>query len=212
MKSLAFFGGTFDPIHNGHLKASIAIQKYFQFDHYYFLPCNKQVLKGSATASNTQRITMLQLALKGVSSFEIDRREILSDNPSYTVKTLSSIRNENHKASITLIMGFDAFVSLPQWYEWEKLIELANILVMERPKFSHLEYSKAIQALLQEHQTHSKDELINSSAGHIFLFNAGHYDFSSTDIKHSIQKNKSVEDKLPTAVYRYINENKIYTD
>ena len=111
MHSIAIFGGTFDPIHNGHILTSLAIQKSFQFSSYRFIPCKVPAIKPASTASTEQRIHMLRLALKNYNQFEIDLREIKRDTPSYMVETLKSLRKDYPYASITLILGFDAFLS-----------------------------------------------------------------------------------------------------
>ncbi len=210
MKSLAIFGGTFDPIHFGHLKTSLQIQDCFHFDAFHFLPCNRPVLKAPAFATNEQRIRMIELALEGLNGFSLDCREINSPSPSYMVTSLTSIRKEHPLASITLIMGYDAFVSLPKWHQWEQLLDLAHLLVIQRVEFANQSLPAVLQKLLKDHQTQSKSKLLQQKAGCIFLFDAGQVDVSSTNIRKAVQEAKSFENKLPKTVYDYIKINKLY--
>lgn len=121
MYSIAIFGGSFDPIHNGHLQTSLAIQKYFNFDSYIFLPCKTPTLKPATVANSEQRIEMILRAINRYKqNFKLDLREIERTTPSYMVETLESFRAESPEASITLIIGYDAFISLSQWHQWQK--------------------------------------------------------------------------------------------
>ncbi len=210
MHSIAILGGTFDPVHNGHIQTSLAIQSNFNFDTYYFLPCKIPSIKPPTCANTQQRIEMLQLAIKNHPDFKLDLREIKRDSPSYMVETLASFREEKKHAAITLIMGYDAFLSLPQWHQWERIIELANLLVINRTQFSDYSIPEAIKKLLIEHKTENKTELLDKPAGAIYLFDAGNYEISSTHIRKELKKNKSVETKLPKEVYEYIKRQALY--
>lgn len=210
MHSIAIFGGTFDPVHNGHLKTSSNIQSNIHFDSYYFVPCKTPTLKASSLANSKQRTEMLDLALGKFKEFTLDLREINRDTPSYMVETLKSFRTENPNDSISLIMGYDAFLSLPQWHEWKKIIQLANLLVINRANFSNLAIPETIQGLLKKHQCSDKSQLIRSPFGKILLFDAGNYDISSTDIRKELQQKGNVSNKLPTEVYDYIKQSGLY--
>lgn len=168
MHSIAIFGGTFDPIHNGHLQTSKFIQTHIKFDSYIFLPCKTPTIKPPTLANNEQRVEMLKLAIKEVPDFKLDLREIERDTPSYMVETLESFRLEYPKSSITLIIGYDAFLSLPRWYQWEKIITLANLLVINRNEFARQAVPKTMQEFLEKYQTKSKAELLNMQAGRVF--------------------------------------------
>lgn len=207
MQSIAIFGGTFDPVHNGHILTSLAIQSYFNFDLYYLLPCKTPTLKQQAIANTQQRIEMLQLAIKKYSALKLDLREINRNTPSYMVDTLSSFRDENEKDSITLIMGYDAFLSLPLWHQWEKIIKLANLLIINRNSFSNAPVPESIIKLLDQHRTEVKTELLNKRSGLIYLFEAGNYEISSTDIRKDLIKN---DHRLPEEVYEYIKLKGLY--
>ncbi len=210
MRSIAIFGGTFDPVHNGHIQVSLSIQSHFNFNSYFFLPCKIPALKPPTLASNQQRIEMLQLAIQPYPQFQLDLREIKRDTPSYMVETLSSFRSENKDASITLILGFDAFLSLDQWHQWEKIIQLANLLIIDRKSFANCPIAKPVQELLNNHETEMKEALLTQKAGAIYLFDAGNYEISSTDTRKALCSNKQTETMLPTEVYRYIKQQGLY--
>ncbi|MCE0723497.1 MULTISPECIES: nicotinate-nucleotide adenylyltransferase [Legionella] len=210
MHSIAIFGGTFDPIHNGHLQASKFIQTHIKFDSYIFLPCKTPTIKPPTLANNEQRVEMLKLAIKEIPDFKLDLREIERDTPSYMVETLKSFRLEYSKASITLIIGYDAFLSLPRWHQWEKIITLANLLVINRKEFARQAVPEIMQEFLEKHQIKSKIELLNTQAGSVFLFDAGNYDISSTFIREEIEKGADVKNMLPHTVYEYIKDQGLY--
>ncbi|KTD41547.1 nicotinate-nucleotide adenylyltransferase [Legionella parisiensis] len=210
MHSIAIFGGTFDPIHNGHLQASKFIQTHIKFDSYIFLPCKTPAIKPPTLANNEQRVDMLKLAIKEIPDFKLDLREIKRDTPSYMVETLGSFRLEYPQSSITLIIGYDAFLSLPRWHQWEKIITLANLLIINRNEFIRQAIPEIMQEFLEKYQTKSKVKLLNTQAGNVFLFDAGNYNISSTSIREEIQKGADVTNKLPLTVYKYIKNQGLY--
>lgn len=210
MYNIAIFGGTFDPIHNGHLQASLTIQAHFQFDSYIFLPCKSPTIKPPTVGNSQQRIEMLKLAIGNRQNFKIDLREIERDTPSYMVETLESFRAEYPQAAITLILGYDAFLSLPYWYQWEKIINLANLLIINRAEFAKQPVPEVIKKFLEQYQTKNKTALLTTRSGTVFLFDAGHFEISSSTIREEIKKGAEVKNKLPKQVYEYIKAQGLY--
>lgn len=210
MHSLAIFGGTFDPIHNGHLQTSLNVQHYFKFNAFSFLPCKTPAIKPPSTATGAERVAMIELAIEDYPFFSVDLREINRATPSYMVDTLRDLRQEYPDSAITLIIGYDALVSLPRWHQWQKLITLANLLVINRTAFSHLDLPESIAELLKTHQTTDKEELLTTKAGVIMLFDAGNYPISSTQTRKEIQEHHYSEANLPPKVAEYIAEKNLY--
>ena len=210
MHTIAIFGGTFDPIHNGHLQVSLNLQNTFHFHDYFFLPCKIPVLKSNAIATNQERIDMIKLAIKDHSKFHLDLREINRKTASYMFDTLNDFRIEYPQASISLIIGYDAFLLLPQWFKWQKILDLAHLLVINRKTFSHQSIPKILQSLLQEHQTKNKSKILNTAAGSIILFNAGDYNLSSTAIREAIKHKLDFSKQVPLEVEQYIKQLRLY--
>ncbi len=235
MSHIALYGGTFDPIHQGHINTSLAIQNHMHFDSYRFLPCKIPALKAPAHATTNQRLTMLQLALSPYPQFELDLREINRATPSYMVDTLTSVREELPHASISLILGYDAFMSLPQWHQWEKIVTLANILVMNRNKQNlsqsiltpqdvplvgakNIDVRSYFYQMIKSHYIENKTDFLKQKAGAIYEYDAGFYPISSTHIRELLKEShekfsmaaRTNERLIPEKVYAYIKQQGLY--
>lgn len=217
MHNILIFGGTFDPIHNGHINVAIAVQKHFDFERFIFLPCKTPVLKNNSQASAKQRLDMLHLVLQEHPSchFEIDPREINRESPSYMVTTLEDYRfDSENDLSITLLIGRDTFEDLPRWYNWKKLLLLANLLVIDRPgsgNTGNAIFSSTLLKLMVKHETRDSKKLKKNTHGVIYRFNAGMFDYSSTSIRLQLGDKQATNLPLPTSVENYIKYCKLYT-
>jgi nicotinate-nucleotide adenylyltransferase len=135
MKNMLIFGGTFDPIHNGHVNILSEIQKKICFDSITIIPCKIPLLKEASHTSPQHRLQMIKLATKYMQNISIDSQEINREMPSYTVDTLRNIRQSfGTETSITFLMGMDAFLTIEQWHHWQDIFKFANILVVNRPQ------------------------------------------------------------------------------
>jgi nicotinate-nucleotide adenylyltransferase len=211
MYSIALFGGAFDPIHYGHIKTSLSVQSHYQFDDFFFVPCKSPTIKSASIASSQQRLYMLNLAIKAYPQFKIDTREIERASPSYMVETLKSFRDEYQNASITLIVGYDAFLSLPQWHQWEALISLANILVINRNHYSNESIPSKLETLLQNHKRDNLASIVDTKSGTIQFYDAGHYELSSSAIRKLLKSNSELVSKeIPKEVHDFIKMQGLY--
>lgn len=214
MKNLIIYGGTFDPVHQGHINTALAVQTHFHFDCFYFLPCRIPLLKDDAHASAEHRLAMLRLALAELPSnlnFQIDCTEIERETPSYMVTTLAQLRQKlGGELPITLLLGQDTFHQLPAWHQWEKLLDLCNLLIIRRPSVP-AQLSNALQSLLQHHETKESGLLLTKKAGVIQQFDAGQYAISSTQIRKQLHQGDQISnDILPASVMAYINRQGLY--
>ena len=210
INNVLIYGGAFDPPHNGHLNTAIAVQNHFHFDRFIFLPSKTPVLKNPSLASCEQRLEMLNLAIKGHPEFEVDPRETTRDTPSFMVETLESFRQElGYMTSITLGLGRDAFLQLPKWHAWEKIISLCNILVIKRD-VGVADEGKSLRKLVLMHETSDKSILKISPHGKIYPFDAGHYPISSSWIREQLKTGQDVGAYLPAGVYEYIKNRALY--
>lgn len=209
LKSIAIYGGTFDPVHNGHTKAALALEKIFSFDEIRFLPCKQPVLKNAANASSQHRLAMLKLALTGFPKAIIDDREIKRTGPSYMVDTLASMHTECPKASLSLVIGMDAFNDLPQWHLWEALFDFAHIIVINRPNVL-LNPNPNLEKIITLRQTTTIDALKAKPCGLLYFQQLAETPISSTVIRQRMQQGKSVASMLDIHVLDYIQTQKIY--
>ncbi|GGY24032.1 putative nicotinate-nucleotide adenylyltransferase [Rhodanobacter panaciterrae] len=132
MKPLAIFGGTFDPVHLGHLSVAWEASELLDAD-VHLMPANVPPHKPPPTASAAQRVAMLRAALQGQSRLTLDTRELEREGPSYTIDTLIELREEQGARPLVLLIGADAFANLATWHRWRELFDVAHIGVLSRP-------------------------------------------------------------------------------
>ena len=206
MLAIGILGGTFDPVHNGHITIATTCLKLLNLKEVRLLPCKIPVLKPAAHANNQQRLDMLALAIKDHPDCHIDERELNRSTPSYMVETLQSFRDEFPDTPLCLILGMDAFNELDKWHQWEKLITLAHFIVISRPSMD-FPSSGPVRALLEQHQVTDLAELNTKAAGNIFLCDMPLIDISSTTLRGDIRSGAS---NLDPDVFDYIQEHHLY--
>lgn len=204
-QGVAIFGGSFDPIHRGHVQTAIDVQSFFQFEKIIFMPCGQPVFKSKTHASNSQRLDMLRLAINQQKNFEIDEREILRHGPSFTVETLEELRKDYPYNPLVWIMGEDAFANILQWHRHQELLLLANLLVLARPLTQKIQ----IKTILEQYQTSNPKDLKSFQHGKIYIYQHSNYPYSSTQIRNAIA-NHQTPIGLDLMVENYIQKNKLY--
>lgn len=210
---IGIFGGSFDPVHNGHLMLAKQLMQILPLNHLYFVPCKKNVLKTEVpSASEEDRINMLDLALKPFKKISVDRREIDRQTPSYTVETLKSFREETgDEAALCFILSSDAFQRFDQWRHWRQILKLAHLIIVKRPGYSLLHLSPELQSALDEHRIKNPLALQEKTAGAILVQPlARKLPISATSIRHAIASRLTLNGQLPKAVYHYIQKHQLY--
>jgi nicotinate-nucleotide adenylyltransferase len=209
-KQLGLFGGTFNPVHCGHVQSARELKQLLQLDELRLLPCHQPPHRDTPEVSSEQRLAMVELAISDEPGLVVDDRELQRDGPSYTVDTLASLRQElGDEASLYWVMGTDAFAGLANWHRWQALLDYAHIVVMARPD-AGMPSSGEVATLLAERRVLNPDQLRAQAAGHILLVSLTAYPISATDIRRRLASGEPTVQLLPRAVANYIEQHQLY--
>lgn len=208
MQPIGIFGGTFDPIHFGHLRLAEEMAEALELSQVRFIPAGQPPHRGTPRTEAAHRLEMVRRAIAGNPRFAVDAREVGSPDPSYTVDTLTALRAElGNEQPLWLLLGADAFLGLPTWHEWRRLFELANIAVAARPGARLLQSDTLPDDLKQEV---SQRQQAAGSAGSLLLRQMTPLDISATAIRDTLARQGSARYLLPDAVLDYIHEHQLY--
>ncbi|HFD86753.1 MAG TPA: nicotinate-nucleotide adenylyltransferase [Gammaproteobacteria bacterium] len=208
---IGLFGGTFDPIHFGHLRPALEVMEKLSLDEVRFIPANIPPHRGQPEHSTEARAEMVALAIQGQPGFVLDACELKRDTPSYTVDTLSLLRQSlGGSTPFVLLLGSDAFAGLPSWHQWERLLQLTHIAVMTRPG----EYPRKAQfppGYLERRLVDNASDLRQQPAGSILRVPVTQLDISATMIRELLQQERSVRYLLPQSVVDHIHTHHLYS-
>ncbi|MDH5407563.1 MAG: nicotinate-nucleotide adenylyltransferase [Gammaproteobacteria bacterium] len=209
---IGVFGGTFDPIHLGHIQTVTDVAAAMELEQVLFIPVGIPPHRDKPIASAEQRLAMVNLAIAANDRFVLDDREIRRPGPSYMVETLGSLREQQGETtSIGLILGLDAFCELDSWHQWQEINQLAHLIVMTRPGWDEKGItSPALQKLVAEHQVTNPLDCHKQAAGSVVFLPVSPMDISSTQIRKSIRAGLDVSTLLPTSVNSLIQQEQIY--
>jgi len=207
---MGIFGGTVDPSHYGHLRTAFEMLQALRFEEVRFMPCGNPPHRETPIADAALRLRMVRVATEAQYGFIVDDRELRRDGPSYSVDTLSALRSEFPARSIGLIIGMDAFLSLPKWYHWRKILQLAHIVVAHRPGWRAPDMGP-LGELLADRGTHRIDDLHQSEAGHIYIHDVTQLEISSSEIRELVSMGRDPRFLLPDAVREVIETSGCYT-
>ena len=207
-KLIGVFGGTFDPVHNGHTKIIQNLLKLIPFDEIKVIP-NGQPPHRTSVCSNNDRLEMVNLAFKDINQILIDEREIHREGPSYAIHTAKEVLEEFHQHNVVWIMGSDAFSGIDSWFEWEEFINIINILVMARPG-SKIDPTSKAGILIMDRQTSNINDL-SQGAGKILVVDIDPVNISSTQVRSNLASGETVNDLILEDVSDYIDSGKLYT-
>lgn len=211
VNDLGLMGGMFDPVHFGHLNLAENVLRQLSLDELHFVPCGIPSHRGSLVAPSEHRLAMLELAIGDEKRFRVDDRECLSSETSYSFNTLAAVREERPDCRLYFVMGLDAFNSLPSWYRWKEIFDLAHIIVAHRPEFK-LEYTDELADEYKTRTVSTVEELRQQSLGNIYFAEMREMNVSSTMVRHHIAGHKPLESLLPAALIEYIETKKLYTE
>jgi len=211
-KVIGIFGGTFDPVHLGHLHVALSVCNTLKLSEVRLIPSAQPLLRDAPSATAEQRLAMVKLAIAPHERLIADDREIRRGGSSYMVDTLTEIRAEvGENVPLCCMLSADQFSQFEQWKDWQHILDLAHLVVTTRAgyKFS---YSRAVKKLVKQHQCKDFQLLHQSSAGLILFQSLIPLQISGTQIRALIQQGRYDEAKtfLPPLVWEYIQETKLY--
>jgi nicotinate-nucleotide adenylyltransferase len=208
---IGIYGGTFDPIHYGHLRTALEVKEIVGLTELRFLPCREPPHRKPPVASPELRLKMLEAAMQDAEpGFHIDTRELNRPGPSYMVDTLASLRKDIAGESLALIVGLDAFSSLPSWHRWKALFDLAHLIVMRRPGIE-LVFSEELSPSLQERRVHESSQLASQTSGSIFFLEVTQLEISASLIRTMIQSGRNPRFLMPDSVLHFIRVERLYS-
>ncbi|WP_347988572.1 nicotinate-nucleotide adenylyltransferase [Methylomonas sp. AM2-LC] len=203
---IGIYGGTFNPVHYGHLRTAVEVKERLALQHIRMLPCRLPAHRQQPEASPEMRLSMLELAISATPGLQVDQRELQRPGPSYMVDTLQSLRTEFAETPLILIIGSDAFAGLESWHEWQRLFEYAHLVVVTRPGYM----PQALPPVLQTRWIEDQALLAHQTAGHLLFLSVTLLDISATQIRQLIASGSSAQFLLPDAVLAYIQQHQLF--
>ena len=196
---IGVYGGSFDPVHFGHLKTANSIKNELNFARLFLLPCFEPVHKNSLHYSSVERLEMLSLAIKEFPSLEIDTREIDRGGSSFMIDTLIELLEEFKENNICLIIGMDSFISFKTWKKWDQFASLVHLIVLPRNSGQPSQNSLDTFELAID-----KNDLKIKPNGLLYFSNSELIDISSTDIRDRIASNQNLDGLMPSSVINFL--------
>ena len=205
------FGGTFDPIHNGHLRLAENLHNLAPEATIRMMPSARPPLREQPQTRAEDRLAMLKLAVAGSPHLVADDRELFREGKSYTLFSIQELAREYPDRPIVLVLGTDAYEHFSKWHQWQKIIELAALLVVSRPmdKIAENPVELAAPSLTMQ-QCDSIEQLVNAKNQAVFYYSAPMLDISATQIRDLVANMRSARFLLPQSVIQYIEQHNLY--
>ena len=208
-KSIGIFGGAFDPIHLGHIIPIMELRARYSLDKVIYIPTFISNSKKNIEATPEQRLEMLKISLQN-RECEIDKREIDNKNISYTIDTLNSITQDFPDYKLIVIIGQDNLVSLPDWKDFEKVLSLCNIIVMNRQTSNDTKQSYKYLEILKNRICSDQSVFNNQSNGNIIIEQTTSINITSTDIREKLSRGEPIEGLVDKKLENWLKQNRIY--
>jgi nicotinate-nucleotide adenylyltransferase len=216
MKRIAFYGGSFDPLHKGHLTIARVLSEVFELDEFVFIPAfHAPHKKEKKPTSAFHRFAMLALATSDEPQIKVSKMELELPEKPYSVETLGRLKNELIDAQIFFVMGADSWAEITTWREWEKVLTLVNIIVVTRPDyeigFGHVT-DEIRERIIDLRKTETADQSeIRNPESKIYITDSVQIDVSATEIRQKIKENaRDWHEDVPQAVAKYIEKYELY--
>jgi nicotinate-nucleotide adenylyltransferase len=212
MRLVGILGGSFNPIHYGHLRMAQELADALNFTEVRFIPSANPPHKDSITVSAEHRAAMVKLAIEGNPRFTLDTCELDRVGVSYTIETLIELRESSGgDTALCLMMGSDAFIKLNTWHRWQSLLDYAHIILVQRPGMPPpSKLPTELETLLHDHYTEQVSDLSKENAGFINMQTISALEISATQIRELLKHELSTRYLLPDAVIAYIKQQKLY--
>ena len=204
---IGVFGGTFDPVHNGHVLTISELLEKLPFEKILIIPNFLPPHKESSQVSYKHRYEMASMAFKDIPKTIVDNRESLRDGPSYAIETVKEIMSEEEGVRVVMIVGSDSFVYIHSWYKWQDLINLVDFVIMKRPDLPLSKNKKAKDLVSVKG---FKKDLFEDSKLNIFEIEVTPFKISSSSIREKIVKGKKIDHLVNTLVEEYIKKHGLY--
>ena len=207
--AIGFLGGTFDPIHFGHLRPALEIQQALNLHALYLMPNYIAPHKSKSLANTEQRIEMVKLAIQETPTLQLTTQELLRPSASYTIDTLKLLRKQYPNTPLCFIMGMDSLIQFDQWYRYEEILDYCHLIVSHRPGWDP-QFNSVVSELLRQHQISEPARLHQSLAGCIYFQSTTQLAISSSEIRDLLAANQSIDFLTPHPVCTYIKEQQCY--
>lgn len=209
---ICIFGGTFDPVHFGHLRTALDVREALGIPRVHLLPCRTPPHRPEPQLPASARLELLQLAVRDEPALQVDTRELERDGPSWMVDTLQSLRNETGADEpLCLALGMDALAGLAGWHRWRDLTGLCHLVVMQRPD-SAWPVEGEVADWLRGALTDDISTLHNAPAGRVIAVPVTQLDISSTAIRKRLAAGENARYLLPEAVLKRITQENWYAN
>jgi len=203
---IGLFGGTFDPIHFGHLRPALDVMETLSLEELRFIPAHVPPHRDAPLITAKQRSQIVAVAIAEQPGFVLDTCELERNGLSYTVDTLHDFRQRYGKdMPLVLLLGTDAFAGLPNWHHWEEIIQLAHIALMTRPGGD-----SSRTDFLSQHEVDHPEALHQAPAGSILRVPVTQMDISATDIRERLRQGRSVHYLMPQVLIETLSSLNLY--
>ncbi len=215
MHRIAYFGGTFDPVHNGHLSVGRVLTELFELDRFYFLPAFHAPHKPDRPpTSGYHRFAMLTLATQDERKLAVSTLELEKGEKRYTIDTLPELSSAHPDSRVFFVMGADSWADIRTWREWERVLLLTDHIVVTRPgydiSFDHV--TDAVRKRIVDLRNGSTDQISDDQGRRIYITDAVRYEASATELRADLSDGELArKEDLPIEVANYIEKYELYT-